>query len=254
MGFLPADNPVRSARRDWIELAAGYGLILLALWTPRPIQRYCDWAALAWVVAATVLSFEGWRALGLTHHGFLRSLWVPVVALVLAWIAILVSRSLGASHEPASMGDWVRRYGAYSIWALLQAFLVLDFFLLRLLRRVPSRVAAVVVTALLFTSAHIPNPVLMPLVLVWGLIACVVFLRYRNLYTLGMAHAILGIAIAVSVPGPVDHNMRVGLGYLTYHAPQHGRSYLNQSPQTVSTQAWVMAEAPTRRRERQARP
>jgi hypothetical protein len=34
-----------------------------------------------------------------------------------------------------------------------------------------------------------------------------------------MAHAIMGIAIAITIPGPVDHNMRVGLGYLTYHHP-----------------------------------
>jgi hypothetical protein len=31
-----------------------------------------------------------------------------------------------------------------------------------------------------------------------------------------IAHAILGITVAITVPGPVDHNMRVGLGYLTY--------------------------------------
>ncbi len=55
--------------------------------------------------------------------------------------------------------------------------------------------------------------------LIWGLIACFVFLRYRNLYTLAITHAILGICLAISVPGPVIRNMRVGLGYLTY--PRH---------------------------------
>ena len=38
------------------------------------------------------------------------------------------------------------------------------------------------------------------------------------------AHAIVGIAIGVTIPGPMDHNMRVGLGYLTYHHPMHSRS------------------------------
>ena len=49
------------------------------------------------------------------------------------------------------------------------------------------------------------------------------FLRYRNLYPLAISHAILGISIAITVPGPVDHNMRVGLGYLTYRQ-HHGRA------------------------------
>jgi hypothetical protein len=36
-----------------------------------------------------------------------------------------------------------------------------------------------------------------------------------------MAHAIFGIAIAVTIPGPITRNMRVGLGYYTY-AQHHG--------------------------------
>ena len=75
---------------------------------------------------------------------------------------------------------------------------------------------AVGVTAIIFAVAHLPNPILVPFTLLWGLAACLLFLRYRNLYPLAMAHAILGITIAIAVPGPVDHNMRVGLGYLTY--------------------------------------
>jgi len=57
------------------------------------------------------------------------------------------------------------------------------------------------------------------LTLVWGFASCLVFLRYRNLYPLAIAHAIFGISIAITVPGPVVRNMRVGLGYLRYHYP-----------------------------------
>jgi hypothetical protein len=48
--------------------------------------------------------------------------------------------------------------------------------------------------------------------------------RYRNLYPLMMAHAILGITVALTVPGPVVHNMRVGLGYLTYLPHRHAHN------------------------------
>jgi hypothetical protein len=57
--------------------------------------------------------------------------------------------------------------------------------------------------------------------LIWGFVACLLFLRYRNLYPLMMAHAILGITVALTAPGPVVHNMRVGLGYLTYNPHRH---------------------------------
>ena len=55
--------------------------------------------------------------------------------------------------------------------------------------------------ALLFALAHLPNPILAPITLIWGLAACLLFLRYRNLYPLMIAHAILGITIAITIPG-----------------------------------------------------
>ena len=97
----------------------------------------------------------------------------------------------------------------------------------------------------LFVIAHLPNPILTVLTLFWGSASCRLFLRYRSLYTLAMAHAILGISIAITIPGPVDHNMRVGLGYLTYNSSKF--NHRSQMDHTVSTQAWVTAEAPTRR-------
>jgi membrane protease YdiL (CAAX protease family) len=64
--------------------------------------------------------------------------------------------------------------------------------------------------------AHLPNPVLTVITLVCGLASCLFFLRYRNLWPLAVAHAILGIAIAITIPSSIDHNMRVGISYLTW--------------------------------------
>ena len=64
------------------------------------------------------------------------------------------------------------------------------------------------------------------------------------MYPLAIAHAIFGICVAVTIPGEVIHNMRVGLGYIRYKPhPVH----LSQSDHVVSTDAWVRADAPTRR-------
>lgn len=258
MSFIPLDESAarererepaaKHKRQDLVELAGGFGLILVAIWTPLPWQRWADFAALAWVLAATVNSFDGWTEMGLRERGFLRSLWVVGAALVVSGVAIAVGGRLQTLHTPSFPVFFVHRYWAYVVWAFLQQFLILDFFLLRLLRLLPSKTAAVAATTGMFALAHMPNPVLTPLTIVWGAIACVLFLRYRNVYTLGMAHAILGICIAVTVPGHVDHNMRVGIGYLMYNSRHHHRHFQrNQSPQTVSAAAWVMAEAPTRR-------
>lgn len=233
-------------RRDQLELSIGYGLILLAVWTPQPWQRFFYWAGLTWVLLATGFSFEGWSAMGLRISGSLRSLWVVGLALVLAAAAASVAVRLQTLNMPDYPILLVKRYWAYAIWAFLQEFLLMDVFLLRLLRLLPNKIMAVIAAAGLFALAHLPNPVLTPVTLLWGIVACLLFLHYHNLYTLGMAHAIFGICIATTVPGPIDHNMRVGLGYLYYRAPcQHQRSQIDH---IVSTQAWVIEEAATRRR------
>jgi membrane protease YdiL (CAAX protease family) len=111
--------------------------------------------------------------------------------------------------------------------ALLQSYFLLHF--LRLTRRPSSPQTAALAAAAIFSLAHLPNPILTVCTFVWGLAACLFFLRYRNLYSLSIAHAILGITLAICVPGPVIRNMRVGLGYLTYHAPRadHGLDHRN---------------------------
>jgi hypothetical protein len=239
-------------RRERLELAVAYGLILLAVWTPLPWQKLVSLAALAWVMLATWAGVDGWRAMGLDGAGFRRSLWVAGAALLLAIGAALVAGRAQTLHAPPSLPQFVARYSGYAIWSFLQEFLLLVFFLLRLERLLRSKRAAAMAATALFAIAHLPNPILTVLTLLWGWAACWAFLHYRNLYTLAMAHATLGICVAVTVPGPVDHNMRVGLGYLTYH--EHRRAQRSQKDQTVSTQPWVMAEAPTRRSWRQARP
>jgi hypothetical protein len=129
--------------------------------------------------------------------------------------------------------------GAVAIWMASQLHTLHDF--------------STVTAAILFASAHIPNPVLMIGTLLWGLVACALFLRYRDLYSLGVAHCLLGICIAVSVPAHIHHGMRVGLGYFLYR-PRVERTHFSQIDQMVSTDAWVIADAVNRCSARQARP
>ncbi|MGA2807824.1 MAG: CPBP family glutamic-type intramembrane protease [Terracidiphilus sp.] len=212
---------VRTRRRDFVELALAYGLILVVIWTPRPWQKLLWWVAAAVVATIACLSFDGLKAVGLRRANFLRSLWVAGLALLVAAVAVLLADRLHTLRLPAGLVAFIETYAAYALWAFVQQFLLQGFFLARLMRLLPGEKAAALAAATIFAAAHLPSPILTPVTLIWGFAACLLFLRYRNLYPLAMAHAILGIAIAVTVPGPVDHNMRVGLGYLTYTRTHH---------------------------------
>lgn len=219
------DQVASSARlRDLLQLAVGYLLILAVIWSPRATQRPLYILAVLFIVAATWVSFDGWTAMGLRRTNFLRSLWAPAIALLLASLAVVAAIRYQTLHPVGGFLLYLKGFWGYAIWSFAQQWLLQAFFLLRLVRILPGKRYAAIVAASIFALAHLPNPILTAMTLVWGLIACLVFLRYRNLYTLAITHAILGICLAISVPGPVIRNMRVGLGYLTYrpHHSYHG--------------------------------
>jgi membrane protease YdiL (CAAX protease family) len=239
----------RRRSRDLIEFAVAYGLISLAIWTPRPWQQWLGVTVLTWVLAAIWLSFDGWRAMGLRVVRIWSAAWVVGVALVLAAVAIGLAVRLHTLHLPRFPAQFLQRYWSYTIWAFLQEFLLLSFFFPRLLRLLPNKYAAAVAATVMFALMHLPNPVLTPLTLIWGYAACLIFLRYRNIYAPALAHAIFGICIAITIPGWVDHNMRVGLGYLTYREPRrHPRSQIEGKAQPIRLLEPFRAETDLRSR------
>jgi hypothetical protein len=216
----------RSKSRDLAEIAIAYGLIMLVIWTPRPWQRYLWMIAAAAIVVITCISFPGLKAMGLRTANFWRSLWIAGVALLMAGAAVLAALELHTLRPTGGVLLFIETYCAYAVWSGVQQFLLQSFFLLRFLRLISNPTLAALTAAAVFSAAHLPSPILVPVTLIWGFAACLFFLHYRNLYPLALAHAILGITIAITVPGPVDHNMRVGLGYLTYGHHRHGsRAY-----------------------------
>ena len=214
--LIRTDQP-RSTRRDLLELTVGYTLILATIWTANPTQRVLYWLAFAWIVATTWARRDGWTALGLGRKGLLQSLWVFGVALVLSAGMIFLAwrtHTLHRLHGPTPI--YLHGWG-YIVWSIMQQFLLQSYFLLRLLRLLPGKAAPILAATGIFALAHLPNPILTPITLVWGAISCVLFLRYRNIYALGLAHGIMGLCVAVTVPNSLHHHMRVGLGYLRYH-------------------------------------
>jgi membrane protease YdiL (CAAX protease family) len=196
-------NPKRRKAWDYIELSFGFSLILAVIWTPRPLQRWFYFGAIAWFALSIVISFPGWKAMGCHIAGFWRSLWVVGVAVVMAVTATLLASNLHTLHHPDAPIQWVKTFGGYTVWALMQQFLLQGYFLLRLVRVLPSATWAAVIAATVFALAHLPNPILTPITLLWRLVASLVFLRSRNIYPLAIAHEIFGICVAITVPASI---------------------------------------------------
>jgi len=203
--------------RDLAELTVGYGLILITIWTPNPAQRVLYWTAFAWIAVTAGLRWKETAPNGLGLRGLLPSLWVVAAAIAFAIAAIALAHHLHTLHRLYGPLPVLTHIWGYALWALMQQFILQVYVLLRLLRLGVGRNTAVALATVLFAIAHIPNPVLIAVTLVWGALSCPLFLRYRNLYPLALAHGILGMTLAVTVPNHIQHHMRVGLGYIHYH-------------------------------------
>jgi hypothetical protein len=220
MGFFTGDNTgcerSQKRRRDLVELAGIYLLILVVIWTPRP------WQDVLWLVGGAAVgyvgfrSFEGFTPMGLCRANLLRSLWAVGLAFVIGILSVLLAARLHTLHVPGTWWLFVQHYGAYILWAAVQQIVLQWFFLSRSLRLLPDATSAAAITAGLFAVAHLPNPVLTVVTLFFGMASCMFFIHYRNLVPLAIAHGILGTVIGITIPSHLDHNMRVGINYLTY--------------------------------------
>ena len=197
-----------------LQVALVFGLILVAVWTPQ--GRINSVVSLAAAGLVIVLAFHAHspEELGLARP-FSGTL-VTLAAGALLVFVIAATGSLTRTIGPPQPLPWYRAW-QYAIWALLQQFILQSFMYLRLESVVGSR-RAVVTAAVLFSLAHIPSPWLVALSLMGALFFCEMFRRYRNIFPLGLVHAALGLTIAASLPDRWLHHMRVGLGYLRYHA------------------------------------
>ncbi|MFP5226770.1 MAG: CPBP family intramembrane glutamic endopeptidase [Acidobacteriota bacterium] len=215
-----------SRGRDVLELCVGYGLILATIWTANPAQRILYWTAFAFIAVTSILRRKEVGTHGLGLRGLLPSLWIAGVALVLCLGGIAVAQHLHTLHALYGPVPVLAHLGGYAVWALMQQFILQIYVLMRLLRLGMRRALAIALATVLFGMAHIPNPVLVVLTVIWGAISCVLFLRYRNLYALALAHGILGMGLAVTIPNDIHRHMRVGLGYIEYaqHHPRHERA------------------------------
>jgi len=216
---LPSKSDPRAKLVSWVEIFIAWGLIEATIWNSGKTQLRLFWLSALFIIATTMIHRPRLRDLGLGLRGLYSSLWVIPASVALASAAVFVAWIEGTLHPLFGVIGVATHSSGYAIWAVFQQFILQSYFFLRLEHLISTR-AAVFLSAGLFCLVHIPNPVLIVVCLIAGLIACETFRRKRNIYALGVAHAILGLTIAVTVPDDIHRHMRVGIGYYHYHAQQ----------------------------------
>jgi membrane protease YdiL (CAAX protease family) len=201
--------------RDLVEVIFGFVLIVGILWVPEHPQRILAPIALLATLGIVLARRPSPGELGVGWRGLVPSLWILPAATLLAALSMAAAHLIGTLH-PLYKGDFAHVTG-YLTWTTYQQFLLQDYFMPRL-ERLVNQTGAVTIVAILFAVAHLPNLTLTGATLIWGAISCLLFLRYSNLYAIGLAQGLLGLCFAVCIPDALHHHLRVGLGYLRYHS------------------------------------
>lgn len=206
-------------RRDWVALIEALGVFLmimiyiwwLLLWRP------WMWIVLLGVVIGThVVRGEGPGRLGFGWAGFRVALRVVCPFALALCLVLLAMGALLGTLRPTTAGAAALSVAWYILWGLFQQYL-LNGYLVNRLSAFPIKPGGRFVpafAALLFSLAHLPNWFLMAVTLAGGYVCARVYLRYRNLYVLAIAHGMVGFCLYLAVPDSVSAHFLVGPRYL----------------------------------------
>jgi membrane protease YdiL (CAAX protease family) len=207
----------RSAKQvPLLELAIAYALILTTIWTAHTTQRVLFYITAGWFLLSLILALVRREPLGLERLPVRMTVITVTLTLVIATAMAFIAYFAGTLHELFGVRRPLLHGSTYVLWSLVQQYIQQSFFFVRIEKLTSDGHRAAWITALLFGLAHLPNPVLVPVTFLGGWILSELYRRYRSLYPLAVAHGLIGLAIAISVPNQLHHHMRVGLGYLTY--------------------------------------
>jgi membrane protease YdiL (CAAX protease family) len=228
MGEMTAESKANPARASgyrryflWAQIVVVFAFLELALWAPTREVRN-RWAAIVAIAILILVLIDvlidppSLKRLGLGLPTLFGAGVVLGIGLAAAVFLVILAK-LAGGRVPANP-TWfpnLRSAWGYVIWALIQEFILQSFFFNRF-EELYGGSAAVWMASALFAVAHLPSPVLTIATLAGALFFCEMFRRYRSIYPLAIAHAMLGITVALTMPDSLLHHMRVGLGYLRY--------------------------------------
>ncbi|MGA2738794.1 MAG: CPBP family intramembrane glutamic endopeptidase [Bryobacteraceae bacterium] len=196
------------------EVAVGFALIMLYIWRLRFTAPRAWVLIMGFFILSHTLRGERAARLGFRTNNFRECLRTMAPALLLLTLALIAGGVLVETIRPISPEYGLMCLLAYCPWGIFQQYLLNGYIANRLLAVSSTRYVPLI-AASLFGGAHLPNWFLMLVTFAAGYYSTKIFMRYRNLYFLGLAHAVIGTLLFVVVPDSISHHLTVGPGFFS---------------------------------------
>jgi hypothetical protein len=170
-----------------------------------------------WLVASFLLQGDtpktiGWRADNLWPASRNTFLLLALAILMICGAGVF----LGGFDRISLHFKEPQRFVGYFMFCVVQQVGLNSLLTNRLMAAFAKPAPVILLAGALFAALHWPNPVLMPLTFVGGVVMSFLFVRERNILPLALGQAILGLLISWAFPVAWHHAMRVGPGYFTF--------------------------------------
>lgn len=128
-----------------------------------------------------------------------------VAALIGANVFIAIFFVNNSEFTPHSFPYYLLNSLVFIVSGTVQQFLLQSNIVIRLIQILRNKNNAIVAAGSIFALLHAPNIPLMVLTFVVGLVCCILFLRHRNIFTLGITHGVMALMVySLLVPGVID--------------------------------------------------
>jgi membrane protease YdiL (CAAX protease family) len=206
----------------WIimaEVIAVFSLMLVYIWGFGQFSVSLTLTILALALASNAVRGEGCRHVGFSWNNFVRGARSLAPAVIGLSVLLLVGGALEHTFRDVTTRTAAVGFRIYCVWGLFQQYLLNGFFLNRLVELAGGMAShwLLLPLALVFSLIHAPNWFLMAVTLPAGFLSGLFYLRFRNLFVLALAHALLGCLLYLVIPDSISHSLYVGPHYLVYH-------------------------------------
>jgi len=202
-------------RIPWLRMAEPatvFVLIMLYIWR----LRYSWPGAWIWILGFLIVSHilhkERAASLGFRVGNFRECTNRLAPALALLVLSLIACGVLLQTMRAISFERGLLCLAFYCPWGLFQQYVLNGYLANRLLAVSPARHVPLI-AAVLFAGTHSPNWFLMLVTFAAGYASTKMYMKYRNMYFLGLAHGVIGTVLFVVIPDSISHHLTVGPGF-----------------------------------------
>src|SRR6266850_2536062 len=184
-----------------LEGLAFPAFVALYIWkfqeaSPKTWLLFPLWLVISFALHRDSPKSLGWRA----DNVKAATLRAAPVFLFFILMIVIAGIFLGGLHRLPAHFVEPKRFVGYFAFCLLQQVGLQSMTMNRLLQGIRSRELAAFAGGLLFGALHWPNPVLVPLTFLAGVVMCWLFARDRNILPLVLGQALLGALVWWAIP------------------------------------------------------